>query len=156
ICREGNNFYLQRYWIFETLFLKHFQRHLKSAPVPALDSEQVNQTVRQLLQDKTLLEEQAQAIVQGCLNSLTLVTGGPGTGKTYTAGHLIKVFWQNLSDDQRKAYQIVLAAPTGKAAANWQRSLSRVAAALEGLPDIQAKTLHSLLGIKPGLSKQES
>ena len=155
ICQEGNDFYLQRYWIFESLFLKYLKRHLKISPTLTLDVKKVEETVAQLCQDQLLLEEQAQAIKQGCLNPLTLVTGGPGTGKTYTAGHLIKVFWQNLSEEQRKTFQIVLAAPTGKAAANLQRSLSRVAATLDGLPIIQAKTLHSLLGIKQGASYQE-
>lgn len=155
ICREGNDFYLQRYWIFETLFLKYLKRHIKTFPAMQLNIEKIEQTLQQMCQDNFLLEEQAQAIRQGCLNSLTLVTGGPGTGKTYTAGHLIRVFWENLSSEQRQSCQVVLAAPTGKAAANLQRSLSRIAASLEGFPAIQAKTLHSLLGIKQGLSYQE-
>ncbi len=156
ICREGDDFYLQRYWIFETLFLKYLKRHLKTPTTLLLEAETIRKNVDQLCQDKILLEEQAQAIRQGCLNSLTLVTGGPGTGKTYTAGYLIKIFWQNLSEEQRKSCQIVLTAPTGKAAANLQHSLSRVAATLEGLPSIQAKTLHSLLGIKQGFFHQEN
>lgn len=155
ICRSGSDFYLQKHWIFETLFLKHLKKHLKSSPLLALDSERVNQNVQKLVQDGILLDEQAQAILQGCINPLTLVTGGPGTGKTYTAGHLIKVFWQNLSEEQRKSCQVVLAAPTGKAAANLQRSLGRVTATLPNFPVIQAKTLHSLLGIKQGTSYQE-
>lgn len=148
ICCEGNNFYLQKHWAFETLFLKSLKSHLQTPPTMTIDSEKINQTVQHLLHEKVLLQEQAQAIVKGCLNTLTLVTGGPGTGKTYTAGQLIKVFWQNLSEEHKKSCQIVLAAPTGKAAANLQRSLGRVAADLEGFPVIQAKTLHSLLGIK--------
>lgn len=155
ICREGNDFYLQRYWIFETLFLKHLKRHVKISPTIQLDSKKIEQAVQQMCQNQVLLDEQARAISQGCLNSLTLVTGGPGTGKTYTAGHLIRVFWDNLSADERQSCQVVLAAPTGKAAANLQRSLSRVAASLEGFPAIQAKTLHSLLGIKQGIIYQE-
>lgn len=155
ICRENNHFYLQRNWIFETLFLKYLKSHLMTPPTLTLDEVKIQQMVDQLCEDKVLLEEQAQAVKQGCLNSLTLVTGGPGTGKTYTAGHLIKVFWQSLSEEQKKSCQVVLAAPTGKAAANLQRSLSRVAATLEGFPAIQAKTLHSLLGIKQSASHQE-
>lgn len=155
ICCEGNGFYLQRYWIFETLFLKHLKRHIKNSPAIQLDAEKIEQTVKKMCRDKILLEEQAQAIRQGCLNSLTLVTGGPGTGKTYTAGHLIHVFWKNLSSEQRQSCKVMLAAPTGKAAAHLQQSLSRVAASLEGFPALQAKTLHSLLGIKQGLSYQE-
>ncbi len=155
ICREGNVFYLQRHWIFETLFLKYLKRHLKTPPVLALDADKIQETIHKLQQDKVLLKEQAQAILEGCLNALTLVTGGPGTGKTYTAGHLIKVFWQHLSKEQRESCQIVLAAPTGKAAANLQRSLSKVAGSLEGFPPIQAKTLHSLLGIRQNFTFQE-
>jgi exodeoxyribonuclease V alpha subunit len=150
ICREKDAFYLQRNWTFETLFLKSLRRHLKTSPSLALNPERIKQTVDQLSLDKILLKEQAQAVIQGCLNSMTLVTGGPGTGKTYTAGHLIKVFWNHLSREQRQSCQIILAAPTGKAAANLQRSLRKVAAGLEEFPQIQAKTLHSLLGIRPG------
>jgi exodeoxyribonuclease V alpha subunit len=155
LCCEGNDFYLQRHWIFETLFLKSLKKHLKTQPTLALDGLKIKQTVEQLCQEKVLLQEQAQAIIQGCTHGLTLVTGGPGTGKTYTAGQLIKVFWQHLSQEQRENCQIVLAAPTGKAAANLQRSLSQVAAHLENFPPIQAKTLHALLGIKQSFSHTE-
>jgi exodeoxyribonuclease V alpha subunit len=156
ICREGNGFYLQRHWIFETLFLRYLKKHLKTPPILTLDPETIEQTVHQLCRAKILLEEQAQAILQGCLNSMTLVIGGPGTGKTYTAGHLIEVFWRHLSKEQRKSCEIVLAAPTGKAAANLQRSLSKVAASLEGLPPIEAKTLHALLGIRNNTTLKEN
>ena len=155
IYREGNDFYLQRNWMFETLFLKYLKRHLKTFSSLALDPERIKQTIDQLCLDKILLKEQAQAIMQGCLNSMTLVTGGPGTGKTYTAGHLIKVFWDHLSRKQRQSCQIVLAAPTGKAAANLQRSLSKVVASLEGFPPVQAKTLHALLGFRQKSPFQE-
>lgn len=156
ICREGHDFYLQRNWIFETLFLKFLKKHLQTPPTLTLDHASVQQTVSTLCHEKILLEEQGQAILQGCLNPLTLITGGPGTGKTYTAGHLIKVFWSQLSVEQKQTCQIVLAAPTGKAAANLQRSLSRVASTLEAFPAIQAKTLHALLDIKPSRRQERS
>ncbi len=150
ICREGNHFYLQRHWVYETLFLRNLKHHLQSVPHIVLNSDTVKQAVVQLNEDKIVLEEQAQAILQGCLNSLTLIAGGPGTGKTYTAGHLIKVFWQNLTDEQKASCQIVLAAPTGKAAANLQRSLGKVieGEGVKDFPQLQAKTLHALLGLK--------
>lgn len=156
ICREGNDFYLQRNWIFETLFLKFLKKHLQTPPTLTLDSASVQQTVAALCHEKILLEEQGQAILQSCLNSLTLITGGPGTGKTYTAGHLIKIFWGQLSIEQKQNCQIVLTAPTGKAAANLQRSLSRVASNLEAFPVIQAKTLHTLLEMKPSSHNERS
>ena len=153
ICRLGDDFYLQRHWIYETQFLKYFKMHLQTPPVWMIDEKKVNLSIDQLYQNKKLLEAQAQAIRQACLNSLTLVTGGPGTGKTYTAGHLIKVFWEHLTEEQKRTCQIALAAPTGKAAANLQRSLSK--AVPEDFPPIQAKTLHALLGLKQGVSLDE-
>ena len=147
ICKENGNFYLQRLWIYETLFLKGLKKHLKSKPAPFLQPEAVQKSVMQLCNDKILLPEQTQAIIQGCLNPLTLVVGGPGTGKTYTAGYLINVFWQLLSEMEREECQIILAAPTGKAAANLQRSLNKVISSRDGFPPIQAKTLHALLAL---------
>lgn len=152
ICKQGNCFYLQKHWISESFFLKFLQKHLKTPPSLFLDPEKIKQSVQKNLSDKLLLEEQARAIVEGCINPLTVITGGPGTGKTYTAGRLIKVFWENLSDEQKKICEVVLAAPTGKAAANLQRSLGRVASSIDGFPSLQTKTLHALLGIKPGFS----
>lgn len=155
ICRKGNDYYLQKYWIFETSFLKYLKKHVNTFPLLVFNPEILEKKIQRMCQEKILLEEQAEAIKQGCLNALTLITGGPGTGKTYTAGHLIRVFLENLSLEQRQLCQVVLAAPTGKAAANLQRSLSRVSASLEFFPTIQAKTLHSLLGMKQGSSYQD-
>lgn len=155
ICREGNKFYLQKHWVYETLFLKNLKKHLKTIPSITFNLEHVEQALKQLCQETKLLPEQTQAIFQGCSHPLTLITGGPGTGKTYTAGHLIRVFWQHLSKEQRKNCQIALTAPTGKAAANLQKSLTRVTADLDDFPPLQAKTLHSLLGLKHVATSQE-
>jgi len=133
--------------VYETLLLKNLKKHLESTPKLILDSQNINQAVQKLQEQKVLLEAQAQAVIEGCSNSFSMIIGGPGTGKTYTAGHLIRLFWQQLSFEQQQTCQIVLAAPTGKAAANLQRSLRKVADTTD-FPKIQAKTLHALLGIK--------
>jgi len=148
ICQNDIRYYFQKYWKFETDFLNNLEKHVKSIPTPVINTVKLRQIVKQLKEDRILLEEQAQAVLEGCTSALTLVTGGPGTGKTYTAGHLIKVFWENLDEDQKKKCQIVLAAPTGKAAANLQKSLSKVVGEMESAFPIQARTLHSLLGIR--------
>lgn len=148
LCRNGDQYYLQRHWILESLVLKFLKKNLEIAPSITLDPEKIHQSIEDLYQNKIVLKEQAQAIFEACMNTVTLITGGPGTGKTYTAGHLIKVFLNHLSNKQKKECEIVLAAPTGKAAANLQRYLSKIALSSEEFPTIQAKTLHSLLGIK--------
>lgn len=152
LCVFRQCFYLQRHWIFETLFLKHLLRHLDGTPTLEVSREYLEKELKQLRESGALLEEQAEAIFTGCLSPLTLITGGPGTGKTYTAGRLIQLFWNSLNDEQRKECQIALAAPTGKAAANLQKSLSKVANELKDCPPLQAKTLHSLLGMRSSTS----
>ena len=84
-----------------------------------------------------LREEQQAAIRLAQTRRLTLINGGPGTGKTYTIARLIRAE-QNAAADIR----IALAAPTGKAAKRMEESLAT--AGISGLP---AQTLHRLLGI---------
>lgn len=147
-CRYRTSIYLQRHWIFESLFLHHLKRHCISSPVFVLNTEKIETTLSDLCQQGHLLEEQAQAVRNACLHPFSLMTGGPGTGKTYTAGQFIKVFWTHLPPSQREKCEIALAAPTGKAVANLQRSLGKVSATLEKCPPLIAKTLHNLLGIR--------
>ncbi|RMX15013.1 exodeoxyribonuclease V subunit alpha [Vandammella animalimorsus] len=91
---------------------------------------------------------------------VSVITGGPGTGKTYTAARLMAAVLAMAP--QPAALRIRLAAPTGKAAARLSESLqgalhtvfsdAQVAAplrqALAAIPP--ARTLHSLLGAQPG------
>jgi len=87
--------------------------------------------------------------------SLTIITGGPGTGKTYVLARILAL----LADEDLPAGSIRLAAPTGKAADRMKRA---VAQSIEGLPDaVRSKaelltrianssaTIHSLLGYNP-------
>lgn len=69
-----------------------------------------------------------------------IVTGGPGTGKTYTAARMIKKTLRLHPD-----WKIALAAPTGKAAKRLEESL-----ALNGFSGLSGQTLHRLLGIRRG------
>lgn len=90
---------------------------------------------------------------------LTLVTGGPGTGKTYTAARLLALLWA-LHPQDGPPLQVALAAPTGKAAARLRQAID---GALEGLSSRlghalplkelagrlgAARTLHALLGAR--------
>ena len=87
----------------------------------------------------------AEAVLR---HRLCVVTGGPGTGKTYLAARLIALF---LDLGIAKQDRIALAAPTGKAAARLQESvagqieeLARTVRALEGYV-ANATTVHRLL-----------
>lgn len=84
----------------------------------------------------------------------TLITGGPGTGKTTTVVRLLALLQQQALQ-QQSTLHIRLAAPTGKAAARLTESIGGQIAALPvseevraHIPD-QVSTLHRLLGSLP-------
>ena len=80
-------------------------------------------------------EEQIVSHVKRLLPQLSIITGGPGTGKTYTAAQIVR----------ERNTKTLLAAPTGKAAAHLESQFD--------LP-MQAKTLHSLLKVHSPLDYQ--
>ncbi|SDG07829.1 exodeoxyribonuclease V alpha subunit [Blastococcus aurantiacus] len=77
---------------------------------------------------KGLDEAQKQAVAQVLGAGVSLLTGGPGTGKSRTVAAIVKLL-------QSKGTEVALAAPTGRAAKR-----------LEELTDHPAVTVHRLLG----------
>jgi exodeoxyribonuclease V alpha subunit len=149
LCKYRDFLYLQRYWVEESYVASGVRRWLKEKPALTVDMERV----RGELEHLSLLPEQMSAIESGCRSCLTVLCGGPGTGKTYTAAQFVKVYWESLHPTQRMGCNIVLTAPTGKAAMHLQNGLTRALnqeAGQEGtyekkLIPTQSKTLHSLL-----------
>ena len=95
---------------------------------------------------------------------LTVITGGPGTGKTHTAARLLALLFA--LDPEPDRLRVSLAAPTGKAAARLRQSIegslndlgARLGSVEGGGLDLArlthrmgpARTLHGLLGARPG------
>lgn len=87
--------------------------------------------------------EQNKALIAFFSHHWLILTGGPGRGKTFTAKQIVKSFLS-----MQNQAKVVLAAPTGKATENLYNALSDC---LES-DQIQAMTLHSLLGLSPNNS----
>ncbi len=79
-----------------------------------------------------LAEQQKAGIVMALTHPVSVLTGGPGTGKTTSLRALIRVL-------TLKKKRVILAAPTGRAAKR-----------LSEATGIEAKTLHRLLQLRPG------
>lgn len=100
-------------------------------------------------------DEQREAARIALRQRTTVLTGGPGTGKTTTVAGLLALLVEQARAHGRPALRIALAAPTGKAAARLQQAVleSQIPPAdkarLEGLV---AVTLHRLLGSRPDSS----
>jgi len=90
---------------------------------------------------------------------LSVITGGPGTGKTYTAARLLALLLA--LHDTGSPLRVALAAPTGKAAARLKQSIDKALQDMTVPADAgldlkalvermgPARTLHSLLGARP-------
>ncbi|WP_191621324.1 exodeoxyribonuclease V subunit alpha [Marinihelvus fidelis] len=135
---DGRRLWLQKYFRFEQGVCSRV-RQLAQARLPAVEVVTAG-----------LDEGQCTAVQTALTRRLAVITGGPGTGKTWTVARIITLL---LEADP--TLRIEMAAPTGKAANRMMESLRSV---LEGgtargsRPDVatlpgKAHTLHSLLGI---------
>lgn len=156
LYRNGPLFYFQKYWHYETQFIKQFNLMCAWSPKVSPARSLVQSAIQEMAKTGRLLPEQGEAIRSACEKCITIIAGGPGTGKTYTAGLLIKIFLESLTEEQRRKCQIALAAPTGKAASNLQGSLIKAMGTESPLLQVKAKTLHSLLGIRGGKPPKDS
>src|SRR5699024_6406234 len=84
---------------------------------------------------------------------LSVISGGPGTGKTFTVARIIAILIEQ-AEEKGQPISIALAAPTGKAAARLQEAISETRGKLDISPGIRgtipdkAVTLHQLLGAR--------
>ena len=93
-----------------------------------------------------LTGEQLAAVRLLCAKSFSILSGGPGTGKTFTLARAVR-----LVRGDKPELRLCLAAPTGKAAARMKESLD-ASCARDGVPPpdhVEATTLHRLLGYNP-------
>lgn len=102
-----------------------------SDPQTGVDITAALRQVRQNL-GLTLSQRQSEAVYMAFRSNLSIITGGPGTGKTTVLRAVIEVF-QSLYPNKK----ILLAAPTGRASRRMAESTGRN----------DAKTLHSALGL---------
>lgn len=143
----SKRFYLQRFWTYESELLKHLGRLLVDQVDHLLNKDKMKEELLSLQREKLLLFEQAQAIEKACSNNFTIISGGPGTGKTYTVGYFVKVFLRSSFLEEHQRMEIALVAPTGKAVSNLQQSFSKALGDLPHYVRVYCKTLHALLGI---------
>ena len=102
-------------------------------------------------------EEQRRAVRTALSQWITVLTGGPGTGKTTTVAGLLALLTEQAEHGGRRRPRIALAAPTGKAAARLQEAVrveveNLAAVDRARVSGLQAVTLHRLLGFRPGTS----
>lgn len=149
---NGQRLWLQKYALFERTVAQRAGMLAKLDATPVTEAQQ-EALERLYPRDDARFDGQRQATELALTRHLAVITGGPGTGKTWTVAGIIGLLRQ-----ADPSLRIALAAPTGKAANRVMESLRQAAGNRQfadlpggatdhgGLPD-QARTLHALLEV---------
>jgi exodeoxyribonuclease V alpha subunit len=152
ILDADGRLYLHRYFDYERRLARRLMQAASTPPRPVVPAARdLLQTLFPPTPDNEV-DWQKIAAALALRNGLTVISGGPGTGKTTTVVNLLACLVT-----QDPASRIALAAPTGKAAARMteairQRAEHLPAALREKLPG-ESFTIHRLLGANPGLGR---
>ncbi|AXH96444.1 exodeoxyribonuclease V subunit alpha [Ornithinimicrobium avium] len=152
--------YLQRYHHQEVQVVEDL-RTRAALDAPQVDEPVLDSGLGRIFPGEGYAEQRAAA--RTLLRARTAVlTGGPGTGKTTTVAGVLALLAEQADAAGERALRVGLAAPTGKAAARVRAAVAdaldgilarttdpRTRAVVEPLRDVEAMTLHRLLGWNP-------
>jgi exodeoxyribonuclease V alpha subunit len=146
--------YLDRYWREERRVAADLLA-FSDGPAADVQMDILREGLARLFAGQTD-SRQCLAAASAVLRRLTVVAGGPGTGKTTTVARIVALLYEQAAAAGAATPLVALAAPTGKAAARLEEAVHEEAAALdvadpvrEQVLALQASTLHRLLGWRP-------
>ena len=153
--REEHLLYLDRYWREEGQVADDLRAMVSRLGADPVDAGRSETDIVRLF--PAGYEEQREAAEIALSQRVTVLTGGPGTGKTTTVARLLALFAGQAASGSR--LRIALAAPTGKAAARLQEAVQSEIDDLDlvdqrRLSGLRATTLHRLLGSRPDSSSR--
>ena len=152
---DGTRLYLDRYWREEGDVCAALLARLDQ-DAPTVDAQTLESGLARIFPEEGYAEQRDVARASAA-RTTTVLTGGPGTGKTTTVAGLLALVAEQQEHALGRTPRIAMCAPTAKAAARLQEA---VAAATAGLPDVDrtrlgqipAVTVHRLLGWRPDSS----
>jgi exodeoxyribonuclease V alpha subunit len=157
---HNDRLYFQRYFKYETSIIQKLKSLIAAETTLIADRMEQLKTYLKLIQslnanyningltNKEQVDWQLVSVLQALLNNFSIITGGPGTGKTTTLAKLLIVLYE-LEPDAK----VALAAPTGKASMRMFESLksSTLPFSVETkskIDKLKQSTIHGLLGYK--------
>ncbi|MBL4632394.1 MAG: exodeoxyribonuclease V subunit alpha [Kofleriaceae bacterium] len=162
VIDSDNRLYLYRFWQHEQRVADYIKRAARSSGVVVDDETLLSGLNRFFPVDTSGASEGADfqriAAVVAAQKKLCVISGGPGTGKTFTVVKILALLIEQALHAELPAPTITLVAPTGKAAARLVESIRASKAGLEcsdvvrsAIPET-ASTLHRCLGSIGGSS----
>lgn len=145
----GNRLYFRRMYEYEVRVARSLLNLAENPAGIPKDVERIKKRLQTLFDAGPESRWQKAACVNALNRRLTIITGGPGTGKTHTVLRLMALL---LESDTKGEQHIALAAPTGKAAARVRESIMNGLEQMELSDEVreripmETRTLHRLLG----------
>jgi exodeoxyribonuclease V alpha subunit len=145
--------YLHRYWQYESQLATAIRERIGGAA--DCDAALLQHGLTRLFGKATTETDWQRVAAEAAVRrNFCVITGGPGTGKTWTVVAVLALLHEQ-SAARGEQLRVALAAPTGKAAARMKESIQRTLASdpkfstARGQLDHEATTLHRLLGTIP-------
>lgn len=149
VLDEKWRLYLYRYWLYERQ-LAGFLNAMVGPYSRPVDTGMLAEGLKRFFPENGQeINWQSVAAALALLNRLTIISGGPGTGKTHTVGRILALIVEQAGNHP---VSIALAAPTGKAAARLTDMVRAITEGMDCPEDVKARipdkafTIHRLLG----------
>ncbi len=150
ILDESGRVYLLRAWRHEELLADNLLK--RSVATPA-SPELLTGSLGRLFPAKDVSGDwQKAAAITALTHHMTIISGGPGTGKTHTVARILALLIEQAEQEGKEPLEICLAAPTGKAAMRLHQSITAACNRLDLTETVRQRmpamvqTIHRLLG----------
>ncbi|HUG83837.1 MAG TPA: exodeoxyribonuclease V subunit alpha [Euzebya sp.] len=155
---DGARLYLDRYWRYEHRVAAALRDRAAGGGAPAVVvAPEGWAALAQLFDDNA---EQLEGATAALSQRLSVIAGGPGTGKTATIASAVAVALNHATRPDGRPLRVSIAAPTGKAAARLGEALRQSAASMPAdlldpgvLAGVVPTTIHRLLGWTPNATR---
>ncbi len=155
IVKTDEGWFFQKYHFAHDVAKSVLLSRLEKSPVQSTNDDAVAKALARVFACFNLHDNQKLACALACTAKTVVITGGPGTGKTtIVSGALMAMMLAE--GDSIASMDMVICAPTGRAAARLEQSI--VAEALrcresfpeiKGLREVKGRTVHGVLGFDP-------
>lgn len=154
VLDKKNRLYLYRYWDYENRLSSTIKNRIQR-DIQGIDRSILTKSLKRLFPNERTGEFNWHKVVgvMAAFKKFCVITGGPGTGKTFTMAKILALLLELSPKDKPN---ILLAAPTGKAAARIGESIKAAKKTLncndniiDAIPS-EAYTIHRMLKTVPG------
>jgi exodeoxyribonuclease V alpha subunit len=152
---EKNRLYLSRYWSFQIGLVNMIKARLEQEP-SAIDQSLLIDGLERLFDLQTYRSQektnwQAVAAIAAVYRNFSVISGGPGTGKTSAVVRILALLFEQAQAHNTAFPRVSLMAPTGKAAGRLEESIERAKLKLKCRSEIADAIPHSASTIHRGL-----